>query len=138
METNKTSKVLKCEFKKTWPGKGGGTNYDYNVELENGESGIYSSYGKENSILNQEITYTVVENGSWGNKIRLVTNNNSGKTGFGRPKNEKSISAQSAMKAAVELCCHNKIELGELKKYALDIFNWQNHNVNFRMTKKPK
>lgn len=127
----KTSKVIKCDFKKTWPGKGVGiTNYDYQTELENGDSGIYSSYGKENNILGQEITYTVFEDGTWGKKIRLVTN--SAKAGgFNRvPKNEKSISAQSAMKAAIELCCHNKIELEELEKYAWKIFNWQNHNGN--------
>lgn len=129
METNqaKTSKVIKCEFKKTW----NGNNYDYNVELENGDSGIYSSYGKENNILNQEITYTIFEN-EWGKKIRPVTN--SGKTGgFNRvPKNEKSISAQSAMKAAIELCCHNKIELDQLEYYAKSIFDWQNKTGNIQ------
>lgn len=132
METNqpqnKTSKVLKCDFKKTWNGKDGRTNYDYQIELENGDSAVYSSFGKEINLAGQEITYSIYENGNWGKKIRLV--NNYQKTA--RPKNEKSISAQSAVKAAVELCCHNKIELKELEEWTEKIFAIQNKLGNIQ------
>lgn len=132
METNqpqnKTSKVLKCEFKKNWTGKDGRTNYDYQIDLENGESAVYSSFGKEINLTGQEITYALFDNG-WGKKIRLV--NNYQKPGA-KPKNEKSISAQSAMKAAVELCCHDKIELKELEQWTEKIFVIQNKMGNIQ------
>ncbi len=104
----KTSKVTKVEQNvKSWSNSYG-TMFDHNLEMENGDKGVYSSKSADCKYkVGSDITYTIQANGNFPSKIKPVQGNNSFSGGWGgakyEPKNQEVITALSCLSSASTL-----------------------------------
>lgn len=107
----KKSQVTKAEFTgKTWESKFGGTLYDHDIEMENGDKGVYASKfeNQDKFVVGREAEYEFKE-GDFP-KIKPVSNftpfPSGGNTNYAKPDSDRQelIVKQSSLKAAVDLC----------------------------------
>lgn len=99
----KKSKVIGATPNGTWDGKNG-LNYKFEVEMENGDIGEYSSISKDQTkfVIGETVDY-IFEDGKYP-KIKPVYLNptNSFQKTF-NPQREELIVRQCALKASVDL-----------------------------------
>ena len=107
----KKSKVIKAEFNgNTWESKFGGMLYDHDIEMENGDKGVYASKfeNQDKFVVGHEAEYTFT--GGDFPKIKPVSNFTQFPSGpnttYAKPDTERQelIVKQSSLKAAVDLC----------------------------------
>lgn len=101
----KTSKVKSVQANGTWDSKFGGTFYKFEVEMENGNVGEYSSKTKdqEKFVVGEEVQYEF-EDGKFP-KIKPYYNKDNysfTKGGGENPDRQRLIIRQSTLKTAVE------------------------------------
>lgn len=126
MET-KTSKVKNALLKKQWEGRNG-TMFDFNVEFENGDKGVYitKSNPQEVFVQGQEITYTiekVSKNGYENVVVKPVLIEKSGNFGKSVPKNYKADFISFAASYAKDLVVGGKSELKDFRSTFNEIYN---------------
>ena len=115
----KTSKIIKSEFKNEWTGQNG-TVYYHTLELENGDRGSIGTKSKnpDKLAVGQELTYTI-EN----DKIKAVNKPFVKGGGFKSEPFEHKC-AGYAMAYAKDLVVGEKVEIKDLLPTADKIYNW--------------
>jgi len=118
----KKSVVKKVEFKNTWDNKEGKTFYAYLVEMENGDSGEYSSISdsQDKFVEGVEVEYNYSQVGDY-TKIKPHYNNPSNSNySYSKPSNQsdEQIARSVGIKAAVELGIAHGAELSEILETA--------------------
>jgi hypothetical protein len=113
---------LACIPERQWTSnRDGKTMQQYHVEMDNGEVGECSVVATNPApfIAGQTANYTAEDNGRGGKKFKPVRTFGGGFGGGGQGggggKNDEAILAQVALKAAVELVCAGKVEVGVLE-----------------------
>lgn len=116
----KTSKIIKCEFKNEWANPKGGSIFYHNIEFENGDKGSIGTKSKMPDKLNvgSELTYTIE-----GDKIKAVQQQNFKGGGFKQEPFEHKAAAY-AMSYAKDLVVADKVDVQNLRKYADKIYEW--------------
>ena len=121
----KKSKVTNVQSNGTWEGKFG-LMYKFEIEMENGDIGEYSSKSKDQDkfVLGQEVDYEFV--GGNFPKVKPVYQ----KPGFGGfkedPNRQKLIIRQSSLRSAVEYLKGAEASLEEVFEEAEKMINWVN------------
>lgn len=112
----KKARILECKFIKEWTGDKG-TVFYHELKLDNGDHGQIGSKERlpDKIAVGQELTYTIEES-SYGNKIKAVTE---GKQQWaGRKQPEPKIQMISfAMAYTKDLVVGGKVELKDMSKY---------------------
>lgn len=107
----KKSKVIKADFGgNTWESKFGGMLHDHDIEMENGDKGVYASKfeNQDKFVVGHEVEYTFTE-GDFP-KIKPVSNftqfPNGPNTNYAKPDTERQelIVKQSSLSRAVDIC----------------------------------
>ena len=132
----KTSKVLVCNFNRTFQGQYG-EMFVYQVIFENGDTGEYNSKSssQDKFIVGQEANYELIPpaNSKHAPKIKPVNPEYQGKQGGGfkglSPAQTTSIERQSALKAAVEFAGYyiskgDKISPKDVRTFAIAFYDF--------------
>jgi len=107
----KKAKVIKAEFNgNTWESKFGGMLYDHDIEMENGDKGVYASRfeSQDKFVVGHEVEYEF--KGGDFPKIKPISTfkpfPSGTNTNYTKPDTERQelIVKQSSLKAAVDLC----------------------------------
>lgn len=117
----KTSKVKSVQANGTWESKRGDTFYKFEVEMENGNAGEYSSKTKdqEKFIVGEEVQYEF-EDGRFP-KIKPYYNKGNYPFTKGDGENQTkqmNIVRQSSLKSAVDFCSKGECTVEEVLKIA--------------------
>ena len=124
---NKKSKIVSVKGDGTWTGKYG-IMYKFEVEMENGDIGEYSSKSEEQTkFIEGETTEYEFIDGNFP-KIKPISTFNSGGFSGGNtfnPKREELIVKQCALKASVDLAIAKGIYTNEDILGQAELFtNW--------------
>lgn len=116
----KKSKVQKVNFTKTWKNKEGKVFYSYDVEMENGDKGEYSSISdsQEKFVKGAEVEYNYI--GGDYPKIKPYYSNPTGGNYSYTPKSnsDEQIARSVGLKAATELGVAQGLELVDILETA--------------------
>ena len=124
----KKSIVRSAIFKKAFSGKNG-LAYIFEITFDNGDSGQFfnSKETQDTFKEGQEIEYTIETkvNGNYTNySIKPVKAQGNGFVpGKGNPSYEHK---RTALKCAVDLVCHGKVEIGKIKEYSESFMKFLN------------
>ena len=121
----KKSKVTNIQSNGTWEGKFG-LMYKFEVEMENGDTGEYSSKSKDQDkfVTGQEVEYEFV--GGQFPKVKPVYQKpQSFGGGFKEdPNRQRLIVKQSSLKSAVDFCDSSKCGVEDVLKIAQRFTDW--------------
>jgi hypothetical protein len=114
----KKSKVKSVQANGTWTGQGGTTYYKFEVCMENGDIGEYSSKKQEQDkfVIGEEVAYNYT--GGQYPKIKPI---------YDKPKNDDNrqllIARQSSLKVAAEIAIASG-DIEQLLPMAERLTNW--------------
>lgn len=123
----KTSKVKSVQANGTWDSKFGGTFYKFEVEMENGNAGEYSSKTKDQDkfVVGEEVQYEF-EDGRFPkikpyyNKGNLISASKGGYTDADKMRMAKSV----AIKSASIFFQNKEVEKEKVKSFADFCYNY--------------
>jgi len=117
----KKSKVKKVDFQKTWKNKEGKVFYSYDVEMENGDKGEYSSISdsQEKFVKGNEVEYNYTE-GEYPKIKPYYSNPTSPNYNYtSKPEStDNQIARSVGLKAATDLGIAQGLELVEILETA--------------------
>ena len=121
----KKSKVTNVQSNGTWEGKFG-LMYKFEVEMENGDTGEYSSKSKDQDkfVTGQEVEYEFV--GGQFPKVKPVYQKPQSFSGGFKddPNRQRLIVKQSSLKSAVDFCDSSKCGVEDVIKIAQRFTDW--------------
>ncbi len=123
----KKSKVTNVQANGTWEGKFG-LMYKFEVEMENGDTGEYSSKSKDQDkfVTGQEVDYEFI-GGNFPKVKPVYQQPKSFGGGFKEdPNRQKLIIRQSSLRSAVEYLKGAEASLEEVFEEAEKMINWVN------------
>lgn len=127
-----TSKITEIEKKaKPFITRDGKTLYVFQLKLENGDIGaIFKTTDNPYVSVGDTINYTKTETGNIKIQREGYSNNNSS---YNYTKDEKTkifdakdrrISKLAIIRDTINLVCHDKLDINEMKPFAENLLNW--------------
>tara|TARA_R100001369_G_C3322075_1_gene169115 strand:- start:1957 stop:2400 length:444 start_codon:yes stop_codon:yes gene_type:complete len=122
---SKTSKVIAVQASGTWEGSYG-LMYKFEVTFENGDTGEYSGKNKDQTkfVVGESAEYTLT--GGKFPKVKPVYEQGQAFTPQKGLEVQLLIVKQSCLKAAVELCTNDKIQLSQVLDLSNKFVDWVN------------